>query len=80
MRAQVNTNGTGGWKLLLIPENDTEKYLLDRNLTKIENVRLSAAMNIVMKDRVGITLVVETQPATPEPLRGHDHPEPRHRR
>lgn len=35
MRAMIKTNAAGGYSIMLVPENDTDKYNLDRQFSKI---------------------------------------------
>ena len=74
MRAQVAKNADGGYKVLLVPENDVDRYNLDRGLEKyLRTNGLTAEIDVLtpMSDQCSITLVGTENDATKR--RGTDH-------
>lgn len=66
MKAQVGKNGAGGYKIILVPETNIERHMLDRQFEELLKAWRVAAVtsNILQgsKQEVGITLVAEEEP------------------
>lgn len=65
MRAVLGLNADGAYKILLVPENDTDRYILEQSLAKFSrSLKVEAMIDIArpLAGQVGIQLVAQDAP------------------